>query len=105
MAEASISQPEPKPVQTILTRIVLAFRIAGWAWLLLLVIGAYLSDDLIDRRISFGTAIVTGLWTIFTVWVARDPDRLGSIKFVVADGFVAVGAAIASYASGSESTR
>jgi signal transduction histidine kinase len=104
MAQAAAIQLEPTPIQTILTRIVLAFRIAGWAWLLLLVVGAFFSDDLIDKRISIGTAIITGLWTIFTVWVAKDPDRLGSVRFVVADGIVAIGAAVASYASGSEST-
>jgi signal transduction histidine kinase len=104
MTDVFESQVEPTPISAILTRIVLAFRIAGWLWLLLLVIGAYFSDDLIDSRISFGTAFVTGMWTIFTVWIARDPERLGNVRFVVADGVVAVGAAIASYASGSEST-
>jgi hypothetical protein len=104
MAEHASPQIEPIPVTRILTRIVLAFRIAGWAWLLLLVIGAAFSDDLIDQRISFTTAVITGLWTIYTVWVAKDPKKLGSVRFVLADGVVAVGAAIASYASGSEST-
>jgi len=104
MEEEVAPQIEPTPVATILTRIVLAFRIAGWAWLMLLVVGAYFSDPLIDKRISIVTALVTGLWTIYTVVVARDPEKLGSVRFVVADGVVAVGAAIASYASGSEST-
>jgi signal transduction histidine kinase len=104
MAETAAIQAEPTPIQTILTRIVLAFRIAGWVWLLLLVVGAFFTDDRFDKRITIATAIITGLWTIFTVWIAKDPHRLGSIRFVVADGFIAIGTAIASYASGSEST-
>ena len=90
------------PIETVLLRIVLAFRILGWLWLVLLVAGALVGDAEVDRTIVIGMAAVSGTWTAYTFWVARK----GLIKrpwFVVADGLVALAVASTSYWAGAQS--
>ena len=90
------------PIETVLLRIVLAFRILGWLWLVLLVAGALLKDPDVDWTIVIAMAAVSGVWTAYTFWVARK----GLIKrpwFVVADGLVALAIASTSYWAGAQS--
>jgi hypothetical protein len=50
MADPTTSAPVA-PIEIVLLRIVLAFRVLGFVWMLLLVIGAFLTDDLADRGV------------------------------------------------------
>lgn len=92
-----------EPIENVLLKIVLAFRILGWAWLLLLVIAAWYTDDTANKTILLSMAVGTFLWTIFTVWMAQDEARFKSPVFVIADGVVALMVASASYFAGAES--
>ncbi|MGI9583984.1 MAG: sensor histidine kinase [Acidimicrobiia bacterium] len=92
-----------EPIENVLLKIVLAFRVLGWAWLLLLVIAAWFTDDTANKTILASMAIGTFIWTLFTLWVAQDQKRFKSPAFVIADGVVALMVASASYFAGAQS--
>lgn len=92
-----------EPIENILLKIVLAFRILGWGWLLLLVVSSLLTDPGANRAIVISMALGSLLWTIFTVWIAQDQKRIKSAAFVVADGIVVLLVANASYYAGASS--
>jgi signal transduction histidine kinase len=92
-----------EPIENILLKIVLAFRILGWVWLLLLVLAALITDPGANRTIVISMAVGSFLWTVFTVWASRDQARIKSTAFVVADGVVALLIANASYWAGASS--
>jgi signal transduction histidine kinase len=92
-----------EPIENVLLKIVLAFRVLGWAWLLLLVIAAWFTDDTANKTILLSMAVGTFAWTVFTVWIAKDQARFKSPVFVIADGLVALMVASASYFAGAES--
>lgn len=92
-----------EPIENILLKIVLAFRILGWVWLLLLVVSSLLTDPGANRAIVISMAIGSLLWTVFTVWMAQDQKRIKSTAFVIADGIVVLLIANASYYAGASS--
>ena len=92
-----------EPIENILLKIMLAFRILGWVWLFLLVVSSLLTDQAANRSIVISMAVGSFLWTIFTVWMARDQTRIKGTAFVVADGIVVLLVANASYYAGASS--
>lgn len=92
-----------EPIENILLKIMLAFRILGWVWLLLLVIASLLTDTEANRSVVISMAVGSLLWTIFTVWMSRDQARIKSPIFVLADAIVVLLVANASYYAGSSS--
>ncbi|MEN8041098.1 MAG: ATP-binding protein [Actinomycetota bacterium] len=102
MSEATV-ESSITPIENILLKIVLAFRILGWVWLLLLVVAALLTDPGANRAVVISMAAGSFAWTIFTVWMARDQQRIKSIPFVIADGILVVVVANASYWAGATS--
>jgi len=96
MARAD-SQRAVEPIETVLLRIVLAFRILGWLWLALLGVAALVTETDANATIISTMVVGTAVWTLFTVWIARTPSRIKSPAFVIADGVVAVLVANASY--------
>jgi signal transduction histidine kinase len=97
------SQTAVEPIETVLLRIVLAFRVLGWLWLFLLVVAAWITDDGANKSILLAMALGSFLWTLFTLWMAQDESRIKSPGFVIADGVVALAVASASYFAGAES--
>jgi signal transduction histidine kinase len=93
-----------EPVERVLLKIVLTFRLLGWIWLVLLVVGAWFTDEDANRTVLLLMGAVTGSWTGLTFWLARTPDRLKSRAFVIADGLVALAAVSASYLAGGASS-
>lgn len=91
------------PIETVLLRIVLAFRVLGFLWMVLLVIGAFLTDDSADRGIVAAMTTLAGSWTLVTIWLARSPERIKSPWFAVADLLVAIVVANISFWAGAES--
>jgi len=91
------------PIETVLLRIVLAFRVLGFVWMVLLVIGAFLTDDSADRSVVVAMTALAGTWTLVTIWMARSPDRIKSPWFAVADLLVAIVVANISFWAGAES--
>jgi signal transduction histidine kinase len=92
-----------EPIENILLKIVLAFRILGWIWLMLLVISSLLTDPDANRAIIISMAAGSFAWTVFTVWISRDHKRIKSTAFVAADGIVVLLVANASFYAGASS--
>ena len=92
-----------EPIENILLKIVLAFRILGWMWLLLLVVSSLATTSAPNLSILMAMLFGSLLWTIFTLWISRDQWRIKSAAFVIADGIVVLLVANASYYAGSES--
>ena len=92
-----------EPIENVLRWIVLAFRVLGYVWLVLLSVGALVTDEGVDETLVIAMMAGTGLWTLLTIWLARTPGHLKSPWFVVADGVVAVLVASTSYFAGAES--
>lgn len=92
-----------EPIENILLKIMLAFRVLGWVWLMLLVVASLLTDAGANRVIVISMAAGSLVWTIFTVWMAQDQKRVKSTAFVVADGIVVLIVANASYYAGASS--
>jgi len=92
-----------EPIENILLKIMLAFRVLGWVWLMLLVVASLMTDAGANRVIVISMAAGSLVWTIFTVWMAQDQKRVKSTAFVVADGIVVLIVANASYYAGASS--
>jgi signal transduction histidine kinase len=92
-----------QPIEKVLLWIVLAFRVLGYLWLLLLVGAALFTDESADKTTVVVMAVGAGAWTLLTVVLSRTPDRLKRPWFVVADGIVALLVASTSYYAGAES--
>lgn len=96
---------EPRPdelthqAEANLRRLVLAFRLLGWLWMLLLVIATLATDDEANRTITVAAMVLATVWTGVTWWAARHRSILGSAWFVIADGAVCLIIAAASYAA------
>lgn len=90
------------PVDETLRRVVVAFRLLGWLWLVLLITVTLATDPEANRAIIVGTLLLASIWTGFTLWAARRPEVLGSWWFLIADGAVALLVASASFVAGSE---
>ncbi len=109
MAYDAAMPEEPKrdgdvqPIENVLLWIVLAFRVLGWVWLFLLVGAALLTDATANRTVLVSMVAGSLAWTVFTVWVARDPERIKSVPFVLADGVVALLVGAGSALAGAES--
>jgi hypothetical protein len=103
MAVSPAVSKEVQPVEKVLLWIVLAFRVLGYLWLLLLVMAALFTDENVDKTIVAVMAVGAGLWTVLTVVLSRTPDRIKSPWFVAADGAVALLVASTSYYAGAES--
>lgn len=91
------------PIEIVLLRIVLAFRILGFCWMVLLVVGAFLTDQSANRSVVIAMTALAGAWTVLTVLLARTPERIKSPWFVVADLIVAIVVANISFWAGAES--
>lgn len=92
-----------EPIENILLKIMLAFRVLGWVWLMLLVVASLMTDPGANRVIVISMAAGSLVWTIFTLWMAQDQRRVKSTAFVVADGIVVLIVANASYYAGASS--
>ena len=93
-----------EPIERVLLRIVVAFRVLGWLWLLLLSVTALITDDGANEVIIVVTAAGSGLWTLLTVMLARNsPSTIKTLWFVLADGAVALVVANASYFASADS--
>ena len=99
----SMTPTRVAPIEIVLLRIVLAFRVLGFVWMLLLVIGAFLTDDSADRGVVIAMTALAGGWTLVTIWLARSPDRIKSPWFAIADLLVAIVVANISFWAGAES--
>ena len=103
MLETTVVDSDVQPIENVLLKIVLAFRILGWVWLFLLVVTGLATDPSANRTVLIAMAVGSLAWTIFTVWISRDHRRIKSAAFVIADGVVAVTVAGASAVAGAES--
>ncbi len=92
-----------EPIENILLKIMLSFRVLGWLWLMLLVVSSLMTDPGADRVIVISMAAGSLGWTIFTLWMAQDQKRVKSAAFVIADGVVVLIVANASYYAGATS--
>jgi signal transduction histidine kinase len=90
------------PVDATLKRIVVLFRVLGWAWMLLLVVLTPIEDDGADLAITFAAMALATVWTGVTVWAAQRSDRLGAPWFAAADFAVALLIGAASTAAGAQ---
>lgn len=90
------------PVDETLRRVVVAFRLLGWLWLVLLITVTLATDPEANRAVTVETLLLATIWTGFTLWAARRPEVLGSWWFLIADGAVALVVASASFVAGSE---
>ena len=82
MAVSPAVSKEVQPVEKVLLWIVLAFRVLGYLWLLLLVMAALFTDESVDKTIVAVMAVGAGLWTVLTVVLSRTQDRIKSPWFV-----------------------
>ena len=73
------------PVNTTLRRIVLIFRLLGWAWMLMLVVLTLVFDEEADSRIAIAALAAATGWTVLTLWASRSHERLTDLRFVVVD--------------------
>ena len=88
------------PVDATLQRIVVLFRLLGWAWMLLLVVLTPDNDTQASRVILFGAMAMATAWTGATLWAARSTNVLGAAWFVAADLGVGLLIGLASTAAG-----
>jgi signal transduction histidine kinase len=103
MTDGANPTRDVQPVERVLLWIVLAFRVLGYAWLVLLSAAALATDEGADDSIIIAMIVVAGLWTLLTLVLSRSPERLKSPWFVLADGVLAALVANASYFAGAES--
>lgn len=100
------SDPPPDDVthraEANMRRLVLALRLLGWLWMLLLVIATLAIDEDANRTITIATMVFATVWAGVTVWAAQRRSRLGTAAFVIADGVACLLIASASYAAGAE---
>ena len=92
--------PPVPQIESTLVRLVLYVRVLGFAWMTLLVIVTWFTDDDAHLAIVAGAEILAGVWTIVTVRTARNPLVMRTWKFVAIDGVVALLVASASFVSG-----
>ena len=87
-------------IETTLVKLVLWVRVLGFAWMTLLVIVTWLTDDSANLVIVAGAEILAGTWTIVTVRTARNPLVMRTWQFAAIDGIIALLVASASFVSG-----
>lgn len=75
-------------------------RIVGWVWMLALVVATLLTDEGANQVIVIGAMLLATVWTVVTIWAARNRQLFGSLGFVVTDCLVALLVGGASYVSG-----
>ena len=99
---APLSKDRELPVDATLKRIVVLFRLLGWAWMALLVALTPGGDPGADRTIMFGALALASAWTGLTLWAALRSGRLGDLWFTVADVAIALLVGAASTLAGAE---
>ena len=82
MTDTEASAKGVQPIEKVLLWIVLAFRVLGYLWLVLLVGAALATDDGADESIIITMVVGAGLWTVLTVVLSRTPDRIKRPWFV-----------------------
>lgn len=92
--------PPVPQIESTLVKLVLYVRVLGFAWMTLLVIVTWFTDDDAHLAIVAGAEILAGAWTIVTVRAARNPLVMRTWNFVAIDGVVALLVASASFISG-----
>jgi signal transduction histidine kinase len=92
--------PPVPQIESTLVKLVLYVRVLGFAWMTLLVIVTWFTDDDAHLAIVAGAEILAGAWTIVTVRAARNPLVMRTWNFVAIDGVVALLVASASFVSG-----
>ena len=85
-----------------LRRIVAGYRILSWVWMAILLVVALVLDQRGNRAILLGAFSLATVWTVLTLWLARDDRRLGSIVFVIVDGVIALGLSAAGLLAGTQ---
>ena len=71
------SEAHVEPIENVLRWIVLAFRVLGYLWLVLLSVGALVTDEGVNESMVITMVVGTGLWTLLTLWLSRTPSRSG----------------------------
>jgi len=87
-------------IETTLVKLVLYVRILGFAWMTLLVIVTWLTDDAANLAIVAAAEILAGVWTFVTIRTARTPLVMRTWQFAAIDGVIALLVASASFVSG-----
>jgi len=101
MRAADLARSEPLPVDSMLRRVVIIFRLLGLAWMAMLVVATLFTDDGVNEGIAIGALVLASAWTLVTIVAARNPsDLMRSPWFVFADGVVAIIIASASFWAG-----
>ncbi|MCL1694198.1 MAG: hypothetical protein M3096_10970 [Actinomycetia bacterium] len=87
-------------IETTLVKLVLYVRVLGFAWMTLLVIVTWLTDDGANLAIVAAAEILAGVWTFVTIRAARTPLIMHTWEFAAIDGVIALLVASASFVSG-----
>jgi signal transduction histidine kinase len=90
------------PVNATLRRIVVIFRLLGWAWMLAAVIVTLIYDDEVNAGIAIGAAALATMWTALTLWAARSHERLTNLVFVGVDLAITLAILSASEVAGAD---
>ncbi|MEA2002010.1 MAG: hypothetical protein U9N84_09030 [Actinomycetota bacterium] len=102
MARSPRQEHRDLPVDGTLRRVVVLYRLLGWAWMVILVVLTPRNDPGANMTIAFGAlALATG-WTALTVWAAGEADQLGNMWFVIGDIAVVLLVAASSTLAGAE---
>jgi signal transduction histidine kinase len=88
------------PVDDTLRRVVVLYRVLGWAWMAILVALTPGNDPEANMTIAGGALALATVWTATTIWAARTPGQLDRTWFVLVDVVVALLVASASTAAG-----
>jgi signal transduction histidine kinase len=100
MTERDHETPPVPEIESTLVKLVLYVRVLGFAWMTLLVIITWFTDDGANLVIVAGAEILAGVWTFVTVRAAKNPLTLRTWQFVTMDGVVALLVAGSSFVSG-----
>jgi len=90
------------PVDGTLRRVVVLYRLLGWAWMVILVALTPANDPDANLAVVMGSAGLATGWTVLTVWAGGKANRLGNTWFVVSDIAVGLLIAAASTLAGAE---
>ncbi len=90
------------PVDETLRRIVVLYRVLGWAWMVILVILTPGDDPRANMAIAGGALALATLWMATTMWAAGNSAQLGRTWFVLVDVAVTLVVASASTAAGAD---
>ncbi len=100
MIDSNEDTTQVPQIETTLVKLVLYVRVLGFAWMTLLVIVTWLTDDSANLVIVGAAEILAGVWTFVTIRAARNPLVMRTWQFAAIDGVVALLVASASFVSG-----